>query len=335
VWNVLTKNMLGDLYTKSENGQRLRPVGDNIFWYAPAGTIMHDVDYNIMQLVDDGNLIKVRRAQIISAQDKTVMLSTGETIPSDGIVFCTGWELSAPHLFPPEICHELGLPTRLSVLPASEAQRWKALDSTAEEKLLSLYPILRSPPADIQVTEMTKTPFRLFRSLVPSSLASQGDNSCVFVGYYGNSRVQLGAEIASLWAVAYLESLFPSRTCALLSNKSAMDTDIALNEAYRRKRYLNSYAYRFTLFENQEFNDVLLEDLGIRADRKRWTMENEIQRGVRRSWGGLWKLKAWWREWFEGYFAEDYKGIVDEFLTFKRMEDELGTYLFETGSTTV
>ena len=31
-------------------------------------------------------------------------------------------------------------------------------------------------------------------------------------------------------------------------------------------------------------------------------------------WRGWFGLKTWYREWFEGYFASDYTGIVQEFM---------------------
>jgi hypothetical protein len=31
-------------------------------------------------------------------------------------------------------------------------------------------------------------------------------------------------------------------------------------------------------------------------------------------WRGWFGLNAWYAEWFEGYFASDYKGIVQEFM---------------------
>lgn len=106
--------------------------------------------------------------------------------------------------------------------------------------------------------------------------------------------------------VAYLEGLLPASTQATLSNKDEMDQDIAHVEAYRRKRYLNAYKYRLSIFETEEFHDQLLRELGVRSDRKRMKIPS--------GWRDLFGLRSACAELFEGYFARDYEGIVDEFL---------------------
>ena len=85
-----------------------------------------------------------------------------------------------------------------------------------------------------------------------------------------------------------------------------MNKDIAHVDAYRRNRYLNFAPYRLSISETPEFDDQLMKDLGLRADRKRMRTPG--------SWRGWFGLKAWYREWFEGYFASDYEGIVQEFM---------------------
>lgn len=111
-------------------------------------------------------------------------------------------------------------------------------------------------------------------------------------------------EICSLWAVAYLEGLLPKATNSRLANKSEMDRDIALNQVYRAKRYLDGYSgVRLTLFETGEFHDMYLKDVGVRSDRKAMRLPTR-----------WFNYKAWRAEWFEPYSVEDYTGIVDEFL---------------------
>ena len=166
--------------------------------------------------------------------------------------------------------------------------------------------MLKNPPSNIHIPKSTKTPFRLFRAIVPSSLAAQGDRSLVILGNYAGGRIQQTSEINSLWAIAYLEDLMPPATKSILSDREAMNRDIAHVEAFRKKRYLNAYPYRLAIFEAPEYEDMVMRDLELRADRK--TMR------IPSGWRGWFGWKAWCEEWFGSYLASDYEGIVEEFL---------------------
>jgi hypothetical protein len=167
-----------------------------MFWFVPGGTIAHDRDLQTLRLVDEEKLIHVNRAHMISAKGRSVTLSTGETVLADAIVFCTGWQLSAPPLFSSSLCYELGLPTDPTVIPDDEKKHWSALDTVAENNIDQLYPILKNPPRLHMPTD-TASPFRLFRSLIPSKLAARGDNSIVFLGNSRQRSTRSGASPTS------------------------------------------------------------------------------------------------------------------------------------------
>ena len=236
---------------------------------------------------------------MISAKGRSVTLYTGETVFTDAIVFCTGWQLSAPPLFSPSLCHELGLPTDPTAIPDDEKKHWSALDTAAENNIDQLYPMLKNPPKLHMPTD-TASPFRLFRSLIPSKLAARSDNSILFLGNYANGRVQLSAEIYSLWGIAYLEGLLPDSTKATLADATALEKDIAHIEAYRRKRYLNAFPFRLSIFESSEYDDRLMLDLGLRADRKRMRMPS--------GWRDWFGWKSWKAEWTESYWRKIMRG---------------------------
>jgi hypothetical protein len=277
-----------------------------MFWFVPGGTITHDRDLETLRLVDEEKLIRVNRAHLVSAKGRSIALDTGETVETDAIIWCTGWQLANFTLCTPDLANELGLPVLLNKLPEKEKKYFEALDSEAENRMLDLYPILKSPPTNLKRHDFGISSFRLFRFFIPPKLAARGDNSLVVIGNYANGRVQTTAEIVTLFAVAYLEDILPPHTKALLLDFDAMNKDIAHVDAHRRKRYLNFAPYRLSIFESSEFDDQLMNDLGLRADRKRLRTPG--------GWRGWFGLKAWYREWFEGYFASDYKGIVQEFM---------------------
>ena len=277
-----------------------------MFWLYPGGTITHERDLETLRLVDEEKLIHVDRAHIISAKSRSVTLNTGATIETDGIVWCTGWELSNNRLFSPDLANELGLPVEMDKLPLNERKYWDGLDTEAGDRIVDLYKVLRSPPVE-PAHDMPFSTFRLFRYIIPPKLAARGDNSIVVMGnYVSGGQGQLAADVVSLFAVAYLEDMLPPATKSLLRDTVAMHKDIALVDAFRRKRYLGFKPYRMAASEWLEHIDQAMADLGLRADRKRMRTPG--------GWRGVFGLRAWYREWFEHYLASDYKGIVQEFL---------------------
>jgi dimethylaniline monooxygenase (N-oxide forming) len=268
--------------------------------------VVHDRDFETLRLVDEGKLIHVNRACMVSAIGDSITLSNGDSICSDAIVFCTGWNIASPLLFSSTLANELGLPVDLTLLPEDESEYWRALDKKALTRMEAEYPMLKNPPRNVHIRKFNKAPFRLFRFIAPPKLAARGDRTILFLGCFSNARSHLSAEIASLWSVAYFENLLPASTNALLADKNEMDEDIAHIEAYRLKRYSNSFLHRLNSSEASEFDDLLMNDLGLRTDRKRMRMAS--------GWRGWFGLKAWMAEWFGNYLASDYEGLVEEFL---------------------
>jgi dimethylaniline monooxygenase (N-oxide forming) len=141
---------------------------------------------------------------------------------------------------------------------------------------------------------------------VPPKPDQTAQANILLLDNYATGQVQISAEITSLWGVAYLEGLLPLSTKRLLQDKEEMDKDIACNEAYKRKRYSNYMNYRLTSMETIEIIDQLMNDLGLRADRKR----NRMPGGLR----ALFGLRSWIAEWFDDNLTSAYEGVVQEFL---------------------
>jgi dimethylaniline monooxygenase (N-oxide forming) len=163
--------------------------------------------------------------------------------------------MAIPPLFRPPLAKELGLAVDRANLSEEETRYWRSLKKAAEDEFLELYPIFKDPPNNIHIPSFPLTPFRLFRTLVPPNPEQTAQASILFLGNYATGQVQVNAEIASLWGVAYLEGLLPSSTKRLLQDKEQMDKDIAWNEAYERKRYSNYMNYRLTPVETPEIID--------------------------------------------------------------------------------
>ena len=254
-----------------------------------------------MRLVEEGKLIHILRESITSMSGTSLQLSNHETIQSDAVVFATGWIPSHSPLFDQDTAASLGLPIPLDQEAPAEASYWKKLESAADKIVLRLYPKLKDPPFPPRPS--VTSPWRLFRTMAPTSLAAAHDYSLVFVGLISNNQVSTHAEISGLWAVAYLEGQLSGDAANMLNSKQEMDMDVATMTTFMARRYLGRKEVPDAAMEIQDYTDLMMRDLGLRTDRKRLKMS--------KTWFGY---QAWKAEWFDPYMPKDYKGVVQEFL---------------------
>lgn len=256
-----------------------------------------------MDIVDEGKLVHVARTSIVSMSGKTVTLSNGKTISADAIIFCTGWQPALSPIFSNELKTELGLPVPKDNLPPSDTAYWQQLDDEAEKQVLDIFPILAEPPKNSIDRKHDTTPYRLLHTIIPPKLAAQHDHSIAFLGQTATTQHALFAETSSLWAVAYLEGMLE------LGTKEELDIKIALENAFMRKRYPGRKNIPWCVLGIRSWMDVMLKELGVRADRQRLAWERSENKGF-----GWWGWKAWWQEWFIPYEPAIYRGIVEEAL---------------------
>ncbi|KAI4140833.1 MAG: hypothetical protein LQ340_007787, partial [Diploschistes diacapsis] len=107
--------------------------------------------------------------------EDSVQISDGRNLPADAIIFATGWHPSHNSVFDTDTAAELGLPVAISDEQQSEASHWQGLQKAADQTVLNLYPMLRTPPRSPPPRETT--PYRLFRTIAPTRLAATHDNS--------------------------------------------------------------------------------------------------------------------------------------------------------------
>ena len=218
-----------------------------------------------------------------------VELSNGTTLPSDAVVFATGW-VQSPPFFEPSLAMELGIPAPLQSQDASTEKYWQGVTNQAEKDLLTTYPILETAP-DFYKKELTKTSFRLYRHIVPHSLVHNRNRSIIFLGMLSNLQFPIYAEVASLWGVAWMEGLLDDKT--LPTSKEQIDYDIAKFNAWSALRYSSRGRVGMVAGgEIQDIIDLLMVDMGLEPHRK----------------------KYWLSDRFVTYRSQDYKGITQEFL---------------------
>jgi hypothetical protein len=182
--------------------------------------------------------------------------------------------------------------------------------------------MLANPPSEVVAYDKahskpaTLTPFRLFRHIAPPKLAARGDRSVVFLGCLLNSAVPTYGEVSALWAVAYLEKLpFAPSTAATLKDIDDMEKNVSLLDTWGALRFRDRAApYLDGIVEIQDFIDLLVEDLGLRSERKIFAVERN---GLKNLFG----LSGWLKEWFYPYLGRDYKGLVKEYRARWRLEE--------------
>ena len=246
---------------------------------------MHSCPKFIPELSKSDGLITVHRARITSAQGQTVCLSNGESIPCQALVFGTGWT-SEDVLFDPAQGLSLGLRKPTALEDEQSAQYWKKLHERADQKILSLLPILKDSPGPRTTDPLT--PYRLYRYMLPSSLAAANDRSLVFLGYLISIQTHILSEVSALWAICWLENLVD---LGVPKSKEDIDYEVAKVNAYALRKNLSQEPSAGSGI--QHFVDLLMKDMGLRAKRK----------------GGLGV-----KDMFVPYRSQDYLGIVTEVL---------------------
>lgn len=143
--------------------------------------------------------------------------------------------------------------------------------------------------------------------MVPPEYAARNERSIIFLGHIHTMNTPMIAEIASLWAVAYLQGKLE------IPNLPAMEAEVARWNAWTRRRYLGQgektpYAMydsvhvsgygialctsRADMTDATQYTDLLLNDLGLSPFRK----------------------QTWVTEIFTPYKPADLSGCVQEWM---------------------
>ncbi|KAF7885626.1 uncharacterized protein EAF02_004135 [Botrytis sinoallii] len=234
-----------------------------LFWQNCAAGLLNHADF--FDIVAEN--VRIFVGDIEDLKSNSLLLKTGEEIPSDAILCGTGWVPSLQY-FTQAQCQEFGLPHILDHEEAKdEHAHWAKLEAEADVQVLATFPHLQSPPDHYQKTA-THTPYRLYRHMVPiseSSSSEKDDRSIVFLGQIVVGNYFTTLECQSLWAVTYLDGKLD------LPCKKEQEKDITLFTAWSRRRYLsNGQEGNNLIFDFIGHIDTLLKDLGLTSHRKGW-----------------------------------------------------------------
>lgn len=276
-----------------------------MFWSTAAPSFLHP-ENTLFEKLNEGKLIDVQRTHITKVHSKSVTLDNGTHLPTDALIFATGWHLSFGQFFSSELRVKLDLPIPFGQEPPALKAYWDELDANAAEYVHKIFPFLSNPPKTNE-NPPDNTPYHLYRLSVPPALATRNDRSLLFLGILASPQIPTYAELSSIWGIAYLENMHSPEVDKVFRDKLAMDLDTSRTNAFMRWRYRragilepNSGA------EIQDMCDLLCRELGVHAQRKK----------MRGGWN------ATWNEWFTPYRSMDYRGIVQEFLEVVRKREE-------------
>lgn len=187
--------------------------------------------------------LQIHRDTVTHVRDASVDLASGQQIPVDGMVLCTGW---GDHfsMFSNPLKAELGLPIQGKYsLPGVDEKHlmdcmgpdWQPYDIEADHTVNRKLPFLATPPDAYIHHEATDSQrkWRLYRRCVPISSALSGDRSITIMGQIHTVQTPLVAEVQCFWAVLYLLGGIE------LPQKGEVMREVAEWNAWTRKRYLS------------------------------------------------------------------------------------------------
>lgn len=182
--------------------------------------------------------VTVLRDHLAVIKEETLILGSGKSLEADYVVMCTGW---GDHfaMFDPATKVELGLPAYDDTDDQAEPSTdgfWGKLDSEAIKAVDTKLPFLAKTPGlkNPQVVNIDlQKRWRLYRRVVPLTLAEKGDRSIIILGQIHTVQTPLVSEMQSFWGILYLLGEID------LPDHDTMAKEIAEWNAWTAKRYLS------------------------------------------------------------------------------------------------
>jgi hypothetical protein len=310
-WGVLGDDVLTlNKYDSHPKTALLKPWHD-AFWTASGLSILN-YDTDFFELVKSDK-VRIHIADITLLSPGKVHLSNDESFETEALLCSTGWKHTAPMKFsPPGLEEEMGL---MSLRSSSEEA---ALIARADREILEKYPRLANrPPKNKKFHALEDTTSRiqneeklaamdLYRFMVPPNAELLAKHDIAFSGYLMTISTSILAQVQALWMAAYLDGDLspydPAKTSSAELDKqiAAIKYSAALHNRFGKWRYPGGKEGKIPdfVFDAVPYADMLLHDLGVNSRRK----------------GGFLK------EISEPYSAEDYNGIVQEWMNKEKKE---------------
>ncbi|KAJ5249121.1 hypothetical protein N7468_000572 [Penicillium chermesinum] len=271
-WHLLGSDVIArNEYDAHPETRKLKPWSSP-FWVA-SGLSIHNYKTNFFDLVKNGS-IHVYEAEIDKLSEKTVHLSTGESLATDALICATGWKKSSSVKF---LNCDLGI-------PGTDDEK-SAMFEEADKKVLEEFPDLASQPS-LRYKPGKSDPLRLYRFMVPT--AAYEKRNIAFAGAVSTVSTSTCASIQGLWISAFFDGQL---------NRTAANTEEAVQEAVLHSqwgiwRYPCGYSRTLPdiAFDVLPYFDLMVRDLGLKHHRK----------------------ASPWAELVEPYKPKNYASLVEE-----------------------
>ena len=291
----MEKDMLEIIgYDKHPETAKLKPW-TSIFWHGADVSVLN-YDKDMLEMVREGQ-VEVHMADIDRLEPGTILLSDGTSVSTEVLFCATGWSFKPPLHFSGVTDEELGLPLEKSSNPD--------LVERVDAEISQNYPILRDPPprkADAAplpgTTSAPKEPYRLYRFTVPPRMVPT--RNLAYAGATHNITTCLTAQLQALWITAYFDDQLaathlPEEDSARIRTLEKIEYEAFLHTQFSKRRTPYAFGARHPDFSTDSlaFMDRLQDDLGL----------------------NIWRKKNFFWELFEAYGAQDYMGLVPEWLS--------------------
>lgn len=181
-------------------------------------------------------------------------------------------------MFDNETLMDLGLPVPKDIELQEETDKWAKLVAEADKQVLRRFIILRNPPKHYHKYE-TRTPYRLYQTIAPLH-----DDSILFMNQVVAGAKLFAAEAQAIWAVAYWDKAFN------LPSVTERERDVAHMIAWNKRRYLsNGELGHFAAFDSVPYVDRLLDEVGLKAHRKKGWLGNMFSPIMPSDLGKVWE----------------------------------------------
>ncbi|KAF2215466.1 hypothetical protein CERZMDRAFT_94875 [Cercospora zeae-maydis SCOH1-5] len=245
------------------------------FWIG-SGLSIHNYDRDFFDMIKRGD-VRVHNADVERLTDHTVHLTDGTELKTDVLVCSTGWRKEPSIRF-------LNFGTAGIGLKQPRPEQSK-LATEYDEKILSLYPRLRAqPPLNFKPKN---DPFRLYRFMVPPARIE--DRNIAFAGMVSSVSTSICATVQALWISAFLDG----RLDRMAHTEEDITKEIMLHTQWGKWRYPTGYGASLPdfVFDAIPYTDLMMNDLGLRANRKNG-----------------------WADFTQPYGPPDYRGFIDEWV---------------------
>jgi thioredoxin reductase len=222
-------------YGKSQNSLKIQPKRKNLFFYSTyLSLIVEGAPFFDALHEDNPEKLTVYRATPVKCEGREIVVdeeNAGERrIPADAVVWSIGWDPGLD-FFDPDEAAELGLPVPLDKKGTSHGETQKFSTDPAlptlesyDTKVRKLFPAtLNTTPAQPQdpTTTLRHSRWGLYRFIIPAKHFATGDRTLAFSGMISSGQTATTSEVGALWAVSWLEDLFPSPPMPLLKSVGA------------------------------------------------------------------------------------------------------------------